>query len=132
MDFELSTDDNRIFAPSPNLFNLIFKNSSVSELSLILSHNQLKCCDMLSLVIDAQKSQTLKISLDFNNNCINKEELSKISIQLMQKVLLYEAFLYKIYAKVLEIENLMPELKVGNRRTADDGNEKSLESPSFR
>jgi len=80
MDFELSNDGNQIFAPSPNLFNLIFKNSSVSELSLILSHNQLKCCDMLSLVMDAQKSQTLKISLDFNNNCINKEELSKVSI----------------------------------------------------
>jgi len=50
----------------------------------------------------------------------------------MQKVLLYEAFLYKIYAKVLEIESLMPELKVDNRRTANDGNEKSLVSPSFR
>jgi hypothetical protein len=50
----------------------------------------------------------------------------------MQKVLLYEAFLYKIYAKVLEIESLMPELKVGNRRIANEGNEKSLVSPSFR
>ena len=50
----------------------------------------------------------------------------------MQKVLLYEAFLYKIYAKVLEIESLVPELKVGNRRMANEGNEKRLMSPSFR
>ena len=58
--------------------------------------------------------------------------MNKFSILLMQKVLLYEAFLYKIYAKVLEIESLVPELKVENRRMANEGNEKRLMSASFR
>ena len=86
---------------------------------------------MLSLVMDVQKSQSLKISLDFSNNCVNKEELSKISLQLMQKALLYEAFLYKIYAKVLEMESLVPELKIESRKAAISGDERALQSPSF-
>lgn len=55
LDFEAQVvcatyDATRLFMPSQHPFRLICSSSSTGELNLILSHNQLKCSDMLSLI----------------------------------------------------------------------------------
>ena len=70
----------RLFMPSQHPFKLLCAGSSTGELSLVLSHNQLKCSDMLSLISNLQNVNSFKINLDLSNNSINTGEISKLSL----------------------------------------------------